>query len=150
VQSIHKFQSEVGGALRGGEGGVRMFEPREPSKLELYPAAPDPGVEAPREPDEVTVVPVHAVFGSEELSVRAPAIAQLAPRAAIALAPETAERLGLADGDEVELAMRGASVTLPVRKASGMAPGVAGFPAGFPGVPTVELPCAGRVRKVSA
>ncbi len=76
VQATNKFQSEVGGPLRGGDPGVRLIEPSLELGWQYYSAVP--AVFRPQ-PDEWLLVPIFHIFGSEELSRHAQSIAQLAP-----------------------------------------------------------------------
>ena len=113
VQALNKFQQEVGGPLRGGDPGVRLFEP---------PGAPAPGAASPGRPprfvgrgvvaaaaavgrcsrpqagapaafrpspDRLLAVPLHHIFGSEELSMLSPPVAGRAPAAYLALSAPT-------------------------------------------------------------
>ena len=71
AQALERFQEEVGGALRGGDPGKRLFEPPtvdRPSHFLDVPAAYSP------ERDQSLVVPVHHIFGSEELSMKAASV----------------------------------------------------------------------------
>ena len=83
-------------------------------------------------------VPVHAIFGSEERSARAGAIAARADEPAIVLGASAARQLGVATGDWV--ATPGESVVLggralPVIVDETMADGLVGLPSGRPPVP---------------
>jgi NADH-quinone oxidoreductase subunit G len=143
VQSVNKFQAEVSGPLCGGDPGVRLVEPgggegryfdEAPKNLALPEGA-------------LIVVASHHVFGSEELSMHAPGIRELAPRASCALSPEEMARLGLADGDAVLLSMDGRSRRLPARSDDKLPAGVAAVPCGLPDAPVLILPAMARVEK---
>lgn len=138
-QAVHKFQSEADGPLAGGDPGVRLLEPAPsggaPARLEVGPPF-RPGA------GKWLFVPVAHVFGSEELSARAPAVRERIPRAALVLGARDGERLGT----PVEVRLPGFSGRLPVEVRPEWPEGVAGFPAGFPGVPAVDLPAWGSIR----
>ncbi len=68
VQSLNKFQQEVGGPLLGGDPGQRLIEPKQDAKPEYFTYAPASSV------DEQQDAPRHHIFGSEELSIHSPAI----------------------------------------------------------------------------
>ena len=141
VQSLNKFQGEVGGPLRDGDPGLRLINVQEgnaPAYFRDIPAA-----FAARQ-NEYLVLPLHHIYGSEELSRSAPAVAQLSPDPYLAMAPELAERLGMKQGQLVNLALDGTSLRLPVRLLSSFLPGVVGLPAGYPGMPA-SLPVWGRL-----
>ncbi len=84
VQALNKFQSEVGGPLRGGDPGRRLIEPAPVKQVTYFREAPPP-FQAPG--DRWLMVPIHHIFGSEELSVLSPGVAELAPRALSRLEP---------------------------------------------------------------
>ncbi|MGH8800731.1 MAG: molybdopterin-dependent oxidoreductase, partial [Casimicrobiaceae bacterium] len=69
VQSLNKFQQEVGGALRGGDPGVRVIEPGQTARAAYGGQVPEA---FERQRDVWLVVPLHHIFGSEELSVLSP------------------------------------------------------------------------------
>jgi NADH-quinone oxidoreductase subunit G len=143
VQALNKFQKEVGGALRGGDPGKRLIEPAgegEPLYFDKIPGAFEP-----RE-NEVFVVPLYHIFGSEELSILSPGIAERAPVPYVAMNPEDAERLLVEDGRIVEVTIARVVCVLPVVKKVSLPRGIAGIPAGLPGLEGVTLPEWGRIR----
>ena len=143
IQATKKFQEEVNGPLRGGDPGVRLIEP-----AAVSPAggsrAQVPAPFSPRR-DEWLLVPLNQVFGSEELSRLAPAVAQLSAPAALSLRPEEASALGLSAGDTAEIWLGAVSLRLPVALLAELPTGVAGLPAGVPPVVGLPLPTFGRI-----
>ncbi|HVB34763.1 MAG TPA: NADH-quinone oxidoreductase subunit NuoG [Patescibacteria group bacterium] len=142
IQSVNKFQEEIGGPLRGGDAGVRLIEPEAgaaPGYLNTVPAA-----FAPR-PGQWLVVARHHIFGSEELSARAPAIAELAPSPYVALGAEDASSLGAAEGSTLEVTLDGSAARLPLRVEPGLPRGVAALPAGMGPLEGISLPLWGRI-----
>ncbi len=137
IQSVNKFQSEINGPLRGGDPGVRLIEPPQGGSG-LYFSAPQKAFQA--RPDEWLLVPLYHVFGSEELSCQAPAIAQLAPKPYIALSPADAERLQVQDGVQIEIKLAGSPQRLPVLVQAELPNGIAGIPAGLLPVEGAGLP----------
>jgi NADH-quinone oxidoreductase subunit G len=137
IQAVNKFQAEIGGPLRQGDPGVRIIEPTG-TEFSFF-EQPPPAFET-RE-GEWLVVPLYHIFGSEEVSRSAPAIAELSPEPYVSINPEDASRLG----GEVELFGR----HLPVKVAADLAPGQAGVPAGVPPFAGLELPVRSRISQVS-
>ncbi len=135
-QSVFKFQQEVAGPLQGGDVGVRLIEP-ETGSLEALAAKhrQPPAIESAG----LQWVPLHHVFGSDELSAHSPPIAERSAGAALLLRPEDAEALGLADGQGVRIAGTG---SMALRLAPDMARGCAGIVLGMPDAAQV-LPAAG-------
>jgi NADH-quinone oxidoreductase subunit G len=144
IQALNKFQGEVGGPLRGGDPGSRLIEAAPAEGVSYFTRQMPPP--APRD-ERLIVVPLHHIFGSEELSMLTPAVAERAPRPYLALHPDDANRLSLAEGDEVDLALGETTLPLTVRLILGLARGVAGVPAGLPGLPGLDLPAPGRISR---
>jgi len=144
IQSVNKFQSEINGALRGGDPGVRLIEPPQTGSG-LYFTAPQRPFEA--RPDEWLLVPLYHVFGSEELSGQSPAVAQLAPKPYVALSAADAERLQVQEGAQVEVNLAGTAQKLPVVVQPDLPKGIAGIPAGLVPVEGAGLPAWSRVSR---
>jgi NADH-quinone oxidoreductase subunit G len=135
-QAWNKFQDEVGGHLRAGDPGVRLIEPPSGKANPAY-YGPAPAAFAPRN-DAWRVVPLHHIFGSEELSgLAAPVISRI-PDAYIALSAADAQRFGFAAGDAVSVWLDAVTVRLPVRISTTLASGTAGLPAGLHGLPPLS------------
>jgi NADH-quinone oxidoreductase subunit G len=125
VQSVNKFQKEVGGTLRGGDPGVRLIEAsagRPPSYGSEVPAR-----FRARE-GSWYVLPLYHIFGSEELSARAPGVRERAPAPYVALHPEDAEIIGVGENGTVEVVLDGEPRPLPARLWSSLPRGVIGLP----------------------
>jgi NADH-quinone oxidoreductase subunit G len=146
VQSLNKFQHEVGGPLRGGDPGVRLIEPRDAAAAGRREADVAPPAFRRRE-REWLVIPLHHVFGSEELSAIAPAVAERVPAPYLALGGEDAAALGVRAGDAVEMSGTGAPLRLPVAVRADLPAGVAGLPAGLPSLPFARLPQWARIAR---
>ncbi|MBL6749051.1 MAG: NADH-quinone oxidoreductase subunit NuoG [Nevskia sp.] len=132
-QSWNKFQDEVGGHLRGGDAGVRLFEPAAAAPAQGYAGAV-PAAFAPRA-DAFSAVPLYHVFGSDELSALAAPVAERAPKPYLALNPADAAALGAAADGLLEAAVDGAGARLPLKLAPALPRGTVGLPAGLHGVP---------------
>ncbi len=128
-QSIHKFQAEAGGALRGGPAGARVVLSAAAAARPVAPPIPEP----PAGAAGFIVAPLQDVFGSDELSARAPAIAERAPPPFAVLAPADAQRLGIDSGDGVRLRAAGQSQSFVARLDDAMHQGVVGLVQGMTG-----------------
>ena len=144
VQSLNKFQEEVGGQLRGGDPGIRLIEPHPQIKAAWFEDIP-----ARRQPEDSQwlFVPLHHIFGSEELSVLSPGIAKLCPKPYVALHPEDASALGMAEGDTARVVLGDSILELCVKILPSLPRKVAGLPVGLPGAPVLDLPASGMVLK---
>ena len=152
VQALNKFQSEIGGPLRGGVPGQRIIEPKQlgPAKINKEPFFDDiPGAFNARK-DEWLFVPLFHIFGSEELSSMSPSIEELSPKTYLALNADEAQKLGFTDGDVAYVYLAGKSYSLQVRIRPALPPGVAGLPFGIPPLEGLSLPSWGRISKEEA
>ena len=131
-QSWNKFQAEVGGSLRGGDPGVRLFEPG--GGTGYYGPAP---AAFTAQQGRWRVLPLHHIYGSEELSARAAPVASRIPSAYAALSPAEAGKLGIADGAMLDLAIGEARLQLPVKFSAALPAGTVGLPVGLAGVPAL-------------
>jgi NADH-quinone oxidoreductase subunit G len=141
VQGLTKFQDEVAGQLHGGDPGVALL--KAPGGSAPYFAAVPAAFAAAS--SQRLFVPMQHIFGSEELSVLAPAVAERVGGAYVAVNAADASALGLQDGDMAEVSIGEAGYRVPVRIAAAMPSGVAGLPAGLTGV--AVLPAWGTVAK---
>lgn len=145
TQAVTRFQEEVGGPLRGGDPGVRLIEPCENPQYGYFTWIP--AAFAPKTSERL-VVPLYHIFGSEELSSMAPAVAERSPMMYVAVNAFDGEALqSMRDGDIVELAMNGDVLRVPVRLRPGLPKGVVGLPVGLAGQPWRVLPTMATIRR---
>ncbi len=144
TNSITKFQIEVNGSMHGGNtGGVLRPEVSgESAGGGILRRAQD---EVVPEPGEVWLSPRTYVFGSEELSRLAPGVAELAAKAGVSLHPETAEKLGLIEGELADIRVAERSLRLPVRLDEALELDAAQVPAGLPETVGIVRPMAVKI-----
>ncbi|MGE5750853.1 MAG: NADH-quinone oxidoreductase subunit G, partial [Nitrospirota bacterium] len=139
----NKFQQEVAGSLRGGDPGKRLIEPAG-GKISYFHNIPKA---FKLEEAKWLVVPLYHIFGSEELSVLSPGIAERKPKPYLALNLEDAKRIKVHNGETVELSLGDLKHQLNVKILSGLPVGVAGLGAGLSGALEHVLPVFGNIRK---
>jgi NADH-quinone oxidoreductase subunit G len=137
VQSINKYQEEVGAALRGGDPGLRLFEPHANGRAPYFIEVPE--IFTPMK-DHLWTVSLHHIFGSEELSVRGAAVAKRLPDNYIMINAADAAEQKLTQGQNLDFDIEGQLYKLPVTISTTIPKGVAGLPYGLPGLPFVDLP----------
>jgi NADH-quinone oxidoreductase subunit G len=142
IQATNKFQSEIAGPLEGGDPGVRMIEPKTGAVTSYFDDIPC-GFE-PRA-GEWLLVPLYHIFGSEELSSSAPAVAKLASEPYVALSQNGADRLNIKMGQEVEVNLGGRSMRLAVKIDSSLPLGTAGIPTGARGLDAIRFPIWSKI-----
>ncbi len=147
VQSVNKFQAEIGGPLLGGDPGRRLVEPSSGAEPEFFRGVPP--VFEPLD-GRLLLVPLYHIFGSEMLSALSPGIDRLVPKPYVALHPADAAGCDAAQGEAVRLELKGAAFELPVRIVPSLPQGLAGLPSGLPGMERIELPewCAVKTAPV--
>lgn len=132
-QSLHKFQAEVGGAMRGGNAGVRLIEPQTAQPIEaLAPAKFQAQVGV------WYLTPQYQLFGSDELSAKSEPIREMIVPAQVALCPDDAAALNLGPHDGVTATVGGQLLRCHVRVDAGVPAGTAGLTLG-----AATLPCKG-------
>jgi NADH-quinone oxidoreductase subunit G len=142
-QAVNKFQSEIGGSLRGGPAGVRLIEGDANGGISYFRGVPQP---FQRRGKEFLIVPVYSIFGSEELSVHAPGIAERVAKPCIGINSTDAKELGTSGGEELEIEFGTFSRKLPAKLNSSLPRGVAILPIGLPGLTGIDLPVWGKIR----
>ncbi len=147
IQAVNKFQSEVGGPLRGGDPGIRLIEPSLGPRWQYFSTVP---AAFRRRPDEWLLVPIFHIFGSEELSHHAQGIAQLAPHPYVALNPVEASQSGVNAGERIKLSIEGALFELEVMLRADLPRGVAALPAGLSPAGGIILPVFCRLAPILA
>ena len=130
-QAWNKFQDEVGGHLRAGDPGVRLFPSagNDIAYADNIPAAHT----APA--GGLTVVPLYHLFGSEENSARAKPIQDRMSETCVTLNATDAQRLGVSAGQSLDFEVNGVQLNLPVKIDNSLAAGLAGLPVGMTDLP---------------
>lgn len=104
VQSVNKFQTEIGGALEGGDPGVRLLETHAEAVLPYYTGVPEPF--APRAGMWLAVM-LPRVFGDDEQSARAAPIRERMAPPVLALNGEDAALIGATSAQLLEFEIDG-------------------------------------------
>lgn len=132
-QAWNKFQAEVGGPLRHGDPGVRLIEAGD-SSLDYFATIPPAFV---ARQGYWRIAPYYHLFGSDELSQRAPVFHSRMPQPYIKLNPADAAALGVQAGAKLSFCYQGQTLTLALIISAGLAAGQAGLPMGLHGIAPV-------------
>ncbi|MEJ2616797.1 MAG: molybdopterin-dependent oxidoreductase, partial [Ignavibacteriaceae bacterium] len=136
VQSINKYQIEIGGPLHGGDPGRRLIEPSQ-NDFSFFNPNQDSFEE---KEDEFFFLPVYHIFGSDELSNMSPAIQERIPNPYILLNREVLKEKNINEGDLLEIDFENEKLKLPVKSNKKIPKRIAGLPKGLPGIPFIGLP----------
>jgi len=142
VRAVNKFQDEVGGPLRGGDPGIRLIEPTSEAVPRYFDGVPEAFA---MRPGEWLIVPLHEIFGSEELSRLASAVGERVPQPYLALNADDAAGLHIADGTMVTVTLAGEVSRLPISVRPALPAGVAGMVAALCGSIGNLLPAWGQL-----
>ncbi|GKX59001.1 NADH-quinone oxidoreductase subunit G [Leminorella grimontii] len=127
-QAWNKFQAEVGGSLRAGDPGVRLFEKAQDASLGYFDATVAADAQGLR------VAPYYHLFGSDETSQRSEVIQSRMPQAYVMLNAQDAAALNLGADAVVSFSCAGSELKLPVRLSDSLGKGLVGLPLGLPGI----------------
>ncbi|MGO9014895.1 MAG: NADH-quinone oxidoreductase subunit NuoG [Dissulfurispiraceae bacterium] len=146
VQAVNKFQSEVGGPLRGGDSGQRLLGPVKGGAQAYFNVVPDAFSVGK---DALLFVRITHIFGSEELSAMSPSVSERSPAPYIGLRPEDAAPFDMNEGEDIRLTLNGVEYLLPVKHLHKLPAGVGVLPAGLDMLKGIELPAWGTIKVVN-
>ena len=139
IQAVNTYQKEIGGPLRGGDAGVRLVEPPPKNGQAYFTAIP---AAFQKRESEWLLVAMYHIFGSEELSLEAPAIRELAATPHVAMNTDE-----FREGMEVEVTLAEGTFRLPVRIHPEMPAGVAALSLGLSPLVGIQLPDWGKITR---
>lgn len=142
-QAWNKFQDKVGGVLKGGDVGVRLFDEL-PKTDTLFTNLSWQLAFVPTGhifEGKTNLVPVYQLFASSPMVSRSPVVASQIKAPTWFVSYEDAQQWQIQAGDKLTISQRGRSWTLPVALVDYLASGCVGYVQGL--VPLVtHLPTA--------
>ncbi|MDR5617822.1 NADH-quinone oxidoreductase subunit NuoG [Arsenophonus sp.] len=145
-QAWNKFQDKVGGHLRFGDPGIRLFNSNN-SFLDYFTDIPP---KWKRQDNQWIVAPYYHLFGSDETSQRATVIQQRMPEVYIMLNMQDAKILSVKVGDILKFSYGEQNYQLPVRFSNYLAQGQIGLPLGMPDIsPTMVGGIIKNLRRIT-
>ncbi|GHB12423.1 NADH-quinone oxidoreductase subunit NuoG [Salinicola rhizosphaerae] len=128
-QAWNKFQDEVGGHLRAGDPGIRLFATASAAGDDDY--CRDVPAPFTASDGEWLAVQLPQLFGGDEMSRRAEPIQARMTAATVTLNRSDAAHLGIAEGASVSVALDDhARFSLPARLSASLPAGLLGLPSG--------------------
>jgi NADH-quinone oxidoreductase subunit G len=143
-QSVSKYQEEVGASLRGGDPGVKLLQPDAQSKAKYFTDIPETFQPMA---NHLWVVPLHHIYGSEELSNHSTPVVSRIAKPYVLLSEADIAELELQENELLNFDIDGQSYSLPVVVSKTIRQGVAGVPYGFEGLHFAELPAWANIRQ---
>ena len=141
-QAWNKYQDKVGGKLKGGDVGVRLFDSL--PRLDVVYASNRSMVQDPASTSlfngVVRLVPVHNLFGSSPMASRSPVVASQNQDIGWYMTQKDADHWQVREGDLLSIQSVQGEIVLPVKFAEFIPDGCIGYAAGqvplSPKVPT--------------
>ena len=148
-QAWNKYQDKVGGSLRNGDPGVRLFDRLERLATRQY-VAPEAtsATTTDMQQGQAKLVPVYNLYASSMMASRSAVVAEQLPLATWRVGIDDAKAWGLAAGDYLAIEIDKQQITLPVELVDYLAEGCIGYPVGQVSIIHPSMPAS--VRKVDA
>ncbi|WP_201557485.1 NADH-quinone oxidoreductase subunit NuoG [Psychrobacter sp. 72-O-c] len=146
-QAWNKYQDKVGGSLKNGDPGVRLFDQLERLAIRQYIAPQATSLTTTNiQQGQAKLVPVYNIYASSMMASRSPIVAGQLPIAAWRIGIDDAQDWEIADGDYLAIEIDNQQVTLPVQLVHYLAEGCIGYPVGQVDIIHPSMPAS--VRKV--
>ena len=145
VQSINKYQIEVGGELHDGDPGVRLIEVNGENGLSFFTEIPE---KFEYDKNKWLIVPLYHIYGSEEKSNESKAIKERIPEPYVALCKKDYEEFDLNGEKKIKLHINKKEFAFPVKTIDDLPSGIIGYPSGIPGMPFTEMNTFTKVEKL--
>ena len=133
-QAWNKYQDSVGGNLKQGDPGIRLFdlieEDKKFPKREYVRPEPVQSVKTSIFQGQAKLVPVHNLFGSSAMAHRSPVVAAQMQQPAFYIGADDGEYWQVSNKDWLAITVDGQRVELPVVIVPYLAEGCIGYPVG--------------------
>jgi NADH-quinone oxidoreductase subunit G len=148
-QAWNKYQDKVGGHLKNGDPGVRMFDQLARLETRQY-VAPEAmsATTTDMQQGQAKLVPIYNIYASSMMASRSPVVAEQLPVAAWRIGMDDAKDWNIANGDYLAIEIDKQQITLPVQIVGYLAEGCIGYPVGQVSIIHPSMPAS--VRKVDA
>ena len=148
-QAWNKYQDKVGGSLKNGDPGVRLFDQLERLATRQYVAPEVTSVTTTdMQQGQAKLVPIYNLYASSMMASRSPVVAEQLPLATWRVGIDDAKDWNIADGDYLAIEIDKQQITLPVQLVGYLAEGCIGYPVGQVDIIHPSMPAS--VRKVDA
>jgi NADH-quinone oxidoreductase subunit G len=142
AQSVNKYLEEPDGPVKDGNPGVKLFGNDTFAEVEKNSVIPEP---FKQRKGEFLFIPVHRIFGSEELSAHAHAIAELIPKPFVLLSVGMAAQLKFMEKSLCKISINEINLEAVILTDPHIPDGIAGISVLLPEMPYLELPAWGVI-----
>ncbi|WP_201537469.1 NADH-quinone oxidoreductase subunit NuoG [Psychrobacter immobilis] len=148
-QAWNKYQDKVGGHLKNGDPGVRLFDQLERLAIRQY-VAPEATASSitDMQQGQAKLVPIYNIYASSMMASRSPIVAEQLPVATWRIGIDDAKEWNITTGDYLAIEIDKQQITLPVQLVGYLAEGCIGYPVGQVSIIHPSMPAS--VRKVDA
>lgn len=133
-QAWNKYQDKVGGSLKQGDPGIRLFDLIDDAKKHAKRDYIRPELTQPIKTSifqgQAKLVPVHNLYGGSPMAHRSPVIAEQMQQPAFYIGVEDGEHWQVSNNDWLAVTVDGQRVELPVVIVPYLAEGCIGYPVG--------------------
>lgn len=144
VQALYSYLDEPDASMKGGDPGIRLFEPVKGNKINYFRGEHLPlNLKA----GELTVIPVYQIFGSDELSSAGAAMLSRIKKPFVLLNQRDADHINIKEGESVQAEIGKINLKAEVKIDNTLVSGLAGMSVKLPGMPFIDLPSAGKFYK---
>ena len=148
-QAWNKYQDKVGGSLKNGDPGVRLFDQLERLERRQYIAPEETTLPTTdMHQGHTKLVPVYNIYASSMMASRSPIVAEQLPVATWRIGMDDAKDWNIATGDYLAIEVDKQQIILPVQLVPYLAEGCIGYPVGQVSIIHPMMPAS--VRKVDA
>lgn len=141
VQANNKYMIELNNVLKGKNAGIKLFNFKNPDSYKFFDNIPDAFIPG----DQLLLVQVNHIFGSEELSALAPGIGERKTEPILFINSNNAANLGIKENEIVKVGCGGTNIEYKVKIDLSLPDGVAGVSIGLPGLAYFQCSSLGMI-----
>lgn len=114
-QAWNKYQNKVGGRLKGGDVGVRVFDVMPKLEHQYLPFTTPQTQKSDLQTGVANLVPIYDIFASSSLSQASPVVADVIKPAVWLVGQEEANKWQLQEGDILTISQHEHCISLPIQ-----------------------------------
>lgn len=148
-QAWNKYQTKVGGSLKNGDPGVRLFDQVARLAMRQYIAPQATSLTTTDiQQGQAKLVPIYNIYASSMMASRSPVVAEQLPVASWHIGMDDAKDWDVSTGDYLAINIDKQQIVLPVQLVHYLAEGCIGYPVGQVSIIHPSMPAS--ICKVAA